>query len=189
MNRLPTPLGILLLSAVALLGYMYLNADNSEAFDCCPPPHRPSLVPRYPPGANVTVFIDTTGANTPSGFSDNEMQAIENGIEDWNDEPNNSGVTFTVVKTSTPPSQPTSQNPATAHMAAVRYVNVSNPKAIAETQTTSQGQYVFNNMTFYQNIRSGDPATRSCFLEDVAAHETGHAWVLPTQMIVHREAR
>jgi hypothetical protein len=129
------------------------------------------LVPRYPQNTNVVVYIDTTGANTPSGFSTDEIKAIKDGMEDWNNQPNNSGVTFTIVETSTPPSLPTD-----AQVAIVRYENTFNPAAIAETQTTSSGPYVYNTMTFYENIRHVDnPAVNQPpFVRSVSRHEGAH---------------
>lgn len=143
MKRLPTPLGILLLSALILLGCMYLSAD-AEAFDCCPPPHRPSQTPRYPQDSTVTVYIDISYLNTPAGFSDLEVDAITFGIQDWMNQPNNARVTFNIMLTTTPPPVPTAQNPATHQMAVVRYVDVLSASAVADTQTSSMGQYVFN---------------------------------------------
>ncbi|MCA1576616.1 MAG: hypothetical protein LC794_04535 [Acidobacteria bacterium] len=117
------------------------------------------------------MYIDTRGLNTPSGFSDLEKQAIKAGIESWNNQPNNSGVTFTVVDSTNPPTVP-----AQAHVAVVQYVNQQNPSAVAATQTFSSGAYVSNQITFYQNIRNvfNIPQNQPPFVRSVARHEGGH---------------
>ena len=135
---------------LALIFFYFLLGLNTEAQTCtCTVPLRPAAVPRYPQNTNVIVYIDTNGLNTPSGFSDLEKQAIADGIRSWNGQRNNSGVTFTIQETTTPPSIP-----AQAHIAVVQYQNQQNPAAIATTQTYSSGPYVSNRIVFYQNIRN-----------------------------------
>lgn len=165
-------LAVWLICLCSLVLYLFvLYADPSEAQRCCSPPQRHPMVPRYPQGKEVTVYIDTTGINTPSGFSNREITAISAGLEDWNNEPNNSGVTFRFVETSSPPSIPT-----TANIAIVRYQNVFNESAIAETQTQSSGEFVFNTITFYQNIRRvfNPEINQPPFVRTIARHEGGH---------------
>src|SRR6185369_11959489 len=133
-------LAALLLAAI----FLYLLFEqNTEAQTCCPPPPRPAMVPRYPQNTNVTVYIDTTGLNTSSGFSDLEKQAIKDGIESWNDQPNNSGVIFTTQETNNPPTLP-----AQAHVVVMQYVDQQNPAAVADTQTFSSGPFVSNRIRF-----------------------------------------
>lgn len=155
---------------VPIFLYAFLGV-NTEAQTCCTPPPRPSAVPRYPQNQNVTVYIDTTGLDTPSGFSSLETQAIKSGIENWNGQLNNSGVTFTVQETRNPPAVP-----AQAHIMVVQYENQQNPNAVADTQTYSSGQYVSNRVVFYQNIRNvfNIPVNQPPFVRSVARHETGH---------------
>lgn len=76
MSKYQTPplLAALLLAPISLYFFLELN---TEAQTCCTPPPRPTAVPRYPQNTNVTVYIDTTGLNTPSGFIDLEKQAIK----------------------------------------------------------------------------------------------------------------
>lgn len=162
---------VLIVCVGIIICYLFLNTNQSDAQSCCSPPARPAMVPRYPQNSNVVVYIDTTASNTPSGFSTDEIKAIKDGMEDWNNEPNNSGVTFTIVETSTPPSLPTNE-----HVAIVRYENTFNNTRIAETQTTSSGQFVYNTMTFYENIRHvNDPSVNQPpFVRSVARHEGAH---------------
>jgi hypothetical protein len=163
------PLWAALLLAPIFL-YLFLEL-NTEAQTCCSPPPRPTAVPRYPRNTNVTVYIDITGLNTPSGFSDLEKQAIKDGIQSWNGQANNSGVTFTVQETTNPPTVP-----AQAHIVVVQYQNQQNPNAIADTQTYSSGAYVSNRIIFYQNIRNvfNIPENQPPFVRSVARHETAH---------------
>lgn len=171
MNRFSVPALVLLFCSGIIVCCFLLNTNRSEAQTCCSPPLRPSLVPRYPQNTNVAVYIDTTGTNTPSGFSSDEIQAIKDGMGDWNDEPNNSGVTFTFQETSSPPSLPTNAN-----VAIVRYENTFNNTAVAGTQTASSGQFVYNTIIFYQNIRqvNNPPVNQPPFVRSVARHEGGH---------------
>jgi hypothetical protein len=113
----------------------------------------------------VTAYIDVT-----TGFTDLEMQAIEDGIEDWNNQPNSSAVQFTVVRTSNPPSLPA------ANTIIVRYQNENNPTALAGTQTQSSGTSVYNTMTFYAGIRNvfNPSQNQPPFVRSLARHETGH---------------
>lgn len=151
---------------------LYFFTDpNAEAETCCTPPSRPAAVPRYPQNTNVTVYIDTTGFNSPSGFSALEKQAISEGIQNWNSQPNNSGVTFTVQETGNPPTLP-----AQANIAVVQYVNQQNSTGLASTQTFSSGPYVSNKIVFYQNIRNvfNIPQNQPPFVRPVARHEAGH---------------
>ncbi len=161
-------LGTLLVAPIFLYFFFELN---THAQMCCTPPPRPTAVPRYLQNTNVTVYINTTGLNTPSGFSDLEKQAIKDGIQNWNGQANNSGVTFTVQETTSPPTVP-----AQAHIAVVQYQNQQNPDAIADTQTFSSGPYVSNRITFYQNIRNvfNIPQNQPPFVRTTARHETGH---------------
>ena len=92
------PLIVVCCSTIALI------RNSSPYFDCCPVsqiPLRPQQVPRYPQGAEVTVYVDTR-----TGFSGPERQAIKNGIENWNNQANNTAVSFTVVETDNPPALP-----------------------------------------------------------------------------------
>ena len=161
-------LAALVLAPISL--YLFFG-QNTEAQTCCPPPPRPAMVPRYPQNTNVTVYIDTRGLNTPSGFSDLEKQAIKDGIQNWNGEPNNSGVTFTIEETNNPPTLP-----AQAHIVVVQYVDQQNPAAIADTQTLSSGPFVSNRIVFFQNIRNvfNIPQNQPPFVRTVARHEGGH---------------
>ena len=81
--------------AILLLFIVVLLIDKSvQDDDCCPPPRRVPEAARFQQNAQVTVYLDRT-----SGFTDGELQAIKAGLEDWNDERNNSGVKYTVVET------------------------------------------------------------------------------------------
>jgi len=161
-------LAALLLAPIFL--YLFFE-QNTEAETCCPPPPRPAMVPRYPQNTSVTVYIDTTGLNTSSGFSDLEKQAVKDGIESWNGQPNNSGVTFSVQETNNPPTLPSK-----AHVVVVQYVDQQNAAAIADTQTFSSGEFVSNRIRFFQNIRNvfNIPQNQPPFVRTVTRHEGGH---------------
>ena len=85
--------------AILLLFLALLLINKSvQANDCCPPPLRIPQAARFQQNAQVTVYLDTI-----SGFTGEERQAIKAGLEDWNDESNNSGVKYNVVETANPP--------------------------------------------------------------------------------------
>ena len=90
-------LGIAILTLVIVVLFL-LSHKLVQADDCCPPPRLPAAAARFQPNARVTIYIDKT-----SGFTSGEMQSIKEGLEDWNDEPNNSGVRYTVIETDNPP--------------------------------------------------------------------------------------
>lgn len=151
-----------------LLTLILISNYSLAQSNCCTPPRRPTQVPRFPQGSSVTVYINTTG------FTETEMEAIEAGIADWNDEPNNSGVQFNIpsVRTTDPPALPPS------HAITIKFDPQPNQEAIAETQTfsfsNSSGPVVHNVMTFFGNIRQGWPPGLPGFIRSVARHETGH---------------
>jgi hypothetical protein len=132
-RRVPHLLGV----TFPVVVVFYVFWANSVPFDCCPPPPRPESVPRYPQGAPVTVYI-----NTSTGFNSLEITAITTGITNWNNQ-NNSGVTFTVQETTAPPALP-----ANDHVIIANYVDEVSSTSVAGVQTTSSGPNVYNTMTF-----------------------------------------
>jgi hypothetical protein len=146
-------------------------AMSTEDDECCPVDKLELIdptVPRYPQGAQVTVYIDKR-----TGFTDSEKQSIKNGIENWNNQPNNSGVTFTVQETDNPPSLPPSSPGSNIIVAS--YDDNFSQTDVADTQSFSGTNGVWNIITFHKNIRSGaNEQTRAAFLRGVARHEVGH---------------
>lgn len=100
--------------------------------------------PRFPQGASVTLYIDSS-----SGFTETEMQMIKEGAEDWNGELNSSHITHNVVIPSTPPYvggnntivARFNDNHSNSSVAALIMSRSSNPDSV-------YGQIVFN-----RNIR------------------------------------
>ena len=74
-----------------------LSDSRGAYFDCCTPPAYAAAAARFPQGANVTVYIPPNSGLTPE-----EITAFKQGIEDWNDEENNSEVDYTVVEAQPP---------------------------------------------------------------------------------------
>lgn len=139
-----------------------------QAYDCCPPPLLPPVAARFQQNAQVTVFLDKT-----SGFTDVEVQAIKAGLEDWNDEPNNSGIRYTVVETNNPPA-PGGNNTIIASF--VNSPGSSEAQLNLSDRRTSNGEVtnVSGVLTFWNNIRSGTPSLLPAFLRSTARHEGGH---------------
>jgi hypothetical protein len=156
-------IAILLLLIVILLVNKSVQAD-----DCCPPPLRIPQAARFQQNAEVTIYLDTT-----SGFTDGERQAIQAGLEDWNDESNNSGVQYTVVETDNPPS------PGGNNTVIAKFVNSpgSHEAQLNLTDSRNANGVVTNvsgTLTFWNRIRSGTPSMLAGFLRATARHEGGH---------------
>ncbi len=107
-----------------------------------------------------------------SGFTATEQQMIKEGLENWNNQPNNSGVTFNVTVTNNPPPL------GTANTIIVTYDDNESPTEIAGTKMFSgsgpSGPTVYAAMTFHKNIRNGNSATLPAFIRGLAKHEGGH---------------
>lgn len=141
-----------------------LTLDTSSQSDCCPPPPFHPMTPRFPQGAQVNVYIVTTG------FRTEEINAITTGLTDWNNQRNNTGVKFNVTTGTNPPTFP----PAT-HTIVVSYVDEQNPNAIMDVQPFSSGSTVYFNMRAFQNIRNGwNQDVREQLTRTSARHEGGH---------------
>lgn len=153
-----------------LVGLSYLPnglvSHNVQAEgDCCDPPRLAPAAARFPQGAHVDVYIDAN-----SGFTDAEQQAIKVGLEDWNNQPNTSQVTYNVTVTSTFP--PTGTNKTII----VTYDDNFSGRGVAVTNMhgTNGGTVVYADMVFHKNIRVGNPATLLAFVRELSRHEGGH---------------
>jgi hypothetical protein len=150
-----------------LLGVVLLINKPVQADNCCPPPLRAAIAGRFQQNARVTVYLDTT-----TGFTDVERAAIKAGLEDWNDEPNNSGVTYTVVETANPPA------PGGNNTIIASFVNSPGSHEAQLNLSDQRNNGVVTNvsgvLTFWNNIRSGTPSLLPAFLRSTARHEGGH---------------
>ena len=138
-----------------------------QADDCCPPPLRPAIAARFQQNARVTVYLDTR-----TGFTEVERAAIKAGFEDWDDESNNSGVTYTVVETNNPPA------PGGNNTIIASFVNSPGSHEAQLNLSDQRNNGVVTNvsgvLTFWNNIRSGTPSLLPAFLRSTARHEGGH---------------
>jgi hypothetical protein len=134
---------------------------------CCKPPHFASAAARFQQGATVNVYIDEN-----SGFTPTERDMITEGLENWNNQPNNSGVQFNVTSTSSPPA------PGGNNTVIVTYQDVFNNAAVAgtsmHTSSGPSGVSVYGTMTFFQNIRHGWEPALPAFVRTLGRHEGGH---------------
>ena len=155
-------IAILLLFPVVLWINKLVHAD-----DCCSPPLFPDVAARFQQNAQVNVYIDKR-----TGFTDGEMKAIKDGLEDWNDEPNNSGVKYTVVETDNPPA------PGGNNTIIASFVNSPGTHEAQLNLSDQRSNGVVTNvsgvLTFWNNIRSGTPSLLPAFLRSTARHEGGH---------------
>jgi hypothetical protein len=138
-----------------------------QADDCCPPPLRPAIAARFQQNARVTVYLDTR-----TGFTEVERAAIKAGFEDWDDESNNSGVTYTVVETNNPPA------PGGNNTIIASFVNSPGSHEAQLNLSDQRNNGVVTNvsgvLTFWNNIRSGTPSLLPAFLRSTSRHEGGH---------------
>lgn len=128
---------------------------------------------RFPQGATVNVFINST-----SGFTATEQQMIKEGFENWNNQPNNSGVRYDVTVTSNPPAV------GGNNTIVVRYNDSYSTNAVAALDmhhgSGPSGTVVYGEMVINQNIRNSNPnqqpvVTRNLnFTRETARHEGGH---------------
>lgn len=153
----------LIMLIVGLLGLLGKRVRQVNADDCCSPPLLASAAARFPQAAQVTVYLDTRGLTTT------EVGAIVAGLQDWNGQPNYSGVTYNVVQTTDPP-QPGTNNSIVAH-----FVDQSSSgTGGAALNMHSSGSTVYGELTFWNNIRSGTPSLLPGLLRTTATHEGGH---------------
>ena len=147
--------------------FLFLLSDKLvQADDCCFPPPLPPEAARFLPDSKVTVYVDTA-----SGFTPTEVDAIKAGLEDWNDEPNNSGVTYKVVPTNNPPP------PGADKTIVAKFINEpgSTEAQLNLSRSTVNGvPKISGELTFWNRIRSGTPSLLSAFLRSTARHEGGH---------------
>ena len=135
-------------------------------FDCCSPPVDPAAA-RFPQNAQVTVYLNTTG------LTGDEVTAITAGLEDWNDESNHSGVKYKVEQTTNPPAIGGS-NTIVAYFVN-QFVTWNGGAALdMHSGSNGQGTFVYGELRFFANIRSGTPSLLEGFLRATSRHEGGH---------------
>ena len=144
-----------------------LISKAAQADDCCPPPRLGPQAARFQHNAQVTVYLDTTG------LTDIEILAIKTGLEDWNDEPNNSGVKYKVVETTNPP-EPGGNNTVIAKFVNSPGSNEAQLNLSDQRNANGDVTNVSGTLTFWNNIRSGTPSMLPGFLRATARHEGGH---------------
>lgn len=122
--------------------------------------------PRFPQGANVQVYIDAN-----AGLTADEITAIKEGLEDWNSQPNNSQVTYSVTSTTTLPPL------GTNNTIIVKYhdeYTTANGGADMTLHRVGNPPAIYAQLHFYKNIRTGNPAYHVNYVKTVAKHEGGH---------------
>jgi hypothetical protein len=152
---------------LAAAGFYLLKPDVQAQTQCCNPPHLAVAAARFAQNATVNVYIDAN-----SGFTATEQQMIIEGLQEWNGQSNNSGVTYIVTITSNPPAV------GGNNTIVVRYNNTfSNSPVAALTMHQNSGPNggsVYGEMVFNQNIRNGNPTVLPSYVRETARHEGGH---------------
>lgn len=138
--------------------------------NCCIPPHTSSAAARFPQGAVVTVYIDSSA----SGFTGDEQLLIKSGFEDWNDETNNSRVTYNVETTPTPPPAGTNN---TILVQFSNQTSTGTGGALLNMHSSSgPGRTsIYGEMILFSNIRDPNRVeSRPEQIRATARHEVGH---------------
>lgn len=159
---------VLVLSIATLLYLLSPFAAHLDPlfFDCCIPPL--STTAKFIQNSQVTIYLDSD-----SGFTADEIRVIKEGILDWNDESNNTGIRYTIVETPNPP------NPGTSNTIVASYDSNHSNTAVASLTMhqdgTPNGPSIWGFMKFNSNIRDGPVNTIIPQLRTTARHEIGHA--------------
>jgi hypothetical protein len=135
---------------------------------CCPPPRLPAVAARFQQNAQITIYLDKR-----TGFTNGEIQEIKAGLEDWNDEPNNSGVKYTVLPTENPPA-PGQNNTVIGSFVNSPGSHESQLDLSDKRNSDGTVTSVWGVLRFWNNIRSGTPSLLPAFLRSTARHEGGH---------------
>ncbi len=159
---------LLIVIPTFVIGLAFLSNNTGAYDDCCTPPPYPAAAARFPKGAIVTVYIPPN-----SGLTSQEVTAFKEGVEDWNDEANNSEVDFTVVE---------AQPPAvgTNNTIIVNFQNrTTTSNGGAELQmhqsSTPSGITIYGEMNVWSNHRtSGTAEFQLMMLRVTSRHETAH---------------
>ena len=138
---------LIVIPLIFVIGPAFLSGKTGAYFDCCKPPALAAAAARFPRGANVTVYIPPNSRLTPD-----EITAFRQGMEDWNDEANNSQVDFTVVEAQ-PPAAGTNNTiivnfqdqPTTANGGAELQMHQS---------STPSGPTIYGTMNLWSNHRT-----------------------------------
>jgi hypothetical protein len=149
---------------LSLLFSCWLALNDVGAQNCCQPPLLDPAAARLPQGAHVVVYVDMT-----TGFTFEEFLNIMIGIEDWNDEPNSSGVTFEVRY---------AQNPTLGGENTIVATYINEPAAGdggARLNLHRDGTKIWGELKFNSRIRSGAPTFLMAALRSTSRHEMGHA--------------
>jgi hypothetical protein len=97
---------------------------------------------------------------------------IIEGMQGWNAQSNNTGLTYNVSATSNPPA------PGTNNTIIVSYNNTFSHSAVAaltmHQSSGPGGTSIYGDMVFNQNIRNGNPSVLPSFVRETARHEGGH---------------
>jgi hypothetical protein len=181
---------LVLIAVFTLLPGLYylLNGiilrDAKAQSACCNPPSLPPQAARFSQNATVNVYIDAN-----SGFTATEQQMIIEGLQGWNNQPNNSRVSYNLTVTSTLPAAGTNNTIIVRYND--QYSSGTGGALLNMHQNSgSNGISIYGDMSFFRNIRVGDPTTLPSYVRETARHEGGHGVGLENAMMfAHREVQ
>ena len=155
---------LVLIPAIFAIGPVFLSDNSGAYFECCTPPAYAAAAARFPKGATVTVYIPPNSGLTPA-----EVTAFRAGMEDWNDEANNSQVDFTVVEAQPPAA-------GTNNTVIVNFQDrPTTANGGAEIQMHQSGSNIYAELNLWSNHRqSGTAEFQLMMLRVTSRHEGGH---------------
>lgn len=165
--------GVLAVAAFCLMVPVELRRVASQSPCDCTVPRYPPQAARFAQNSTVGVYLDAS-----TGFTPMEQQNIKAGLEDWNNQPNNSGVRYNVYTTANPPpaGMTTASLPPdrTVNTIIARYVDQPGAGGQASLGMSTNGNSAHGVLTFYQNLRYTYPAAAPGHVRTTARHEGGH---------------
>lgn len=181
MNTLPKhslPVyGVLAFAVFCLVTTVEFGRVVSQSPCDCIVPREPPASARFAQGSTVGVYLDAS-----TGFSPMEQQNIKAGLEDWNNQPNNSGVRYNVYTTTNPPpggmTTASLPPPATVNTIIAKYVDQPGGGGQASLGMSTSGNSAYGVLTFFQQLRYVHAAAAPLHVRETARHEGGHGFGL-----------
>jgi hypothetical protein len=167
-------LAVLVVAVFCIVATVELRRVASQSpCNCTVPRLPPDNRDRFAQGSTVSVYLDAS-----TGLNDMEQQNIKAGFEDWNNQPNNSGVRYNVYTTANPPPAgmtTASLPPArTVNTIIARYEDRPGGSGQASLLMYASGSSAYGELTFFQQLRYVHAAAAPIHVRETSRHEGGH---------------
>ena len=165
--------GVLVVAVFCIVATIELRRVASQSPCDCTVPRLPPAAARFAQNSTVSVYLDAS-----TGFNEMEQQNIKAGMEDWNNQPNNSGVRYNVYTTANPPpagmTTASLPPPSTVNTIIARYVDQPGGGGQASLGLSTNGNSAHGVLTFYQQLRYVHAAAAPLHVRETGRHEGGH---------------